>query len=834
MNPLKQKAFPKDKRKLKTTYLLSGFLLLVFLLFSILLAVFTPRVKESKNLEGESYAYLFEGEKGKTYFAGTTDFLEEKEIEDDSKVLELSFKKDLEEKGESLSLLNGSFSGFDFLYSEDQKSLLLFDNVGNLFKYQRKENGFVLSDDYLISQSPLSYRLSTMDNDLLYICAVDNDNGVVIEEYQISNLSQGPIQSKKIWVVDSASGSSYTIKRLEGDTAFWQLSFHSEYLYLTQKNSGIIKINRSLDDYQDISYYEAFDSVYLSVLKESLNALDQKTKEEYGLTEEIIDASSKTQLERYYRQATKKATSSLRKEAKAKFLKENPWCLDYDVSTGRMTIQKDSFDSSNYSIVSRRNCEPVGIIYSSQNDAFYFGDNLDRKVYAIDGRRLDAVKLESGVYLDDLRVDTGISFTNYRFDSNNALFYNQQSNSLYLKFNAKDMTAIITLDGKVKLEKNVKTSFNIRTFVGDKDNRHLHYLADLSVDTWKGSEAATYLYHANSERMVHKGFYSACFWVFFAFALLALLVFLISWIAYLKPSYRKTLGVVKKDVKKNKWVYLALVPFIVLLFLFNYYEAIKSMGLSFFSYTSDKPSYLFNHFGNYIRLLRDKATYQYIGNMLFFLVFDIFLSIVPPVIFAFFLTVMRSKNYSKVMRTLLYIPGIVPGVASMLIWRYSIFGDSGILNRFVTSVLGLERVEFLNNPGIARWSLILMGFPFVGQYIIFYGGLMNIPKDYFEAAEIDGCSLWKRFIHIDLPLLQPQLKYVLVTTILNSVQNYSRTYMLRSAGTTTLSQAMYEGMLAGDYGLAATYAMLIFVFLAAVIVINFRMQKKNYMGGEKA
>lgn len=56
----------------------------------------------------------------------------------------------------------------------------------------------------------------------------------------------------------------------------------------------------------------------------------------------------------------------------------------------------------------------------------------------------------------------------------------------------------------------------------------------------------------------------------------------------------------------------------------------------------------------------------------------------------------------------------------------------------------------------------MMGFPFVGSYLIFYGALMNVPSSYYEAAELDGCALWKRIFIIDIPMISAQIKYVFI------------------------------------------------------------------------
>ena len=242
---------------------------------------------------------------------------------------------------------------------------------------------------------------------------------------------------------------------------------------------------------------------------------------------------------------------------------------------------------------------------------------------------------------------------------------------------------------------------------------------------------------------------------------------------------------------------------------------------------------IWNNFKNYSEIFAGAYAAEAFRNMGIFLVADIVLALVPPVLFAFFLTVMRNKGYSSLTRMLLFIPGIVPSVATLLIWKTGIYGESGVLNTLL-GALGLEKVKFLTSSSAALPSLIMMGFPFVGSYLIFYGGMMNIPDSYYEAAELEGCGPWKRLFTIDIPLIRPQLKYVFITIFIASVQNFGRTYMVTSGdwGTQTPINLMYNYMVNGKYGLAAAYATVIFAFLAVVTVINLRSQLKSDLGGE--
>ena len=123
-----------------------------------------------------------------------------------------------------------------------------------------------------------------------------------------------------------------------------------------------------------------------------------------------------------------------------------------------------------------------------------------------------------------------------------------------------------------------------------------------------------------------------------------------------------------------------------------------------------------------------------------------------------------------------------------------------------------------------------MGFPFIGSYLIFYGAMMNIPSSYYEAAELDGITIWKRFFKIDLPLCFPQIKYILIMTIIHSIQNFSRIYITMGRTENVISTPiveMYILMNDRNYGLASAYATVLFVILFGLTYLSMRNRIKQ-------
>lgn len=288
---------------------------------------------------------------------------------------------------------------------------------------------------------------------------------------------------------------------------------------------------------------------------------------------------------------------------------------------------------------------------------------------------------------------------------------------------------------------------------------------------------------------------------------------------------------VLKQIRKQKKIYLALLPSVILLIMFCYYEAVASIVLSFFDYSADSPTMIWNNFANYKEVFASSDSLEAFLNLVIFLGFDLLTAIVPPLIFAFFLSVMKSETLSNGIRTSLFVASVVPTVAGMLIWKTGIYSGDGALN-YLIKLFGGEPIAFLGQTDYAKWAVLMMAFPFIGSYLIFYGGMMNIPKSLYEVAELEGIGVWRRFFSIDIPLVLPQLKYVFITSFIFSLQNFQRTYMTTggSFGTKTPIHLMYQNMVNGEYGKASAYATVIFILLFGASYLNLRKQKQDLEG----
>ena len=293
-----------------------------------------------------------------------------------------------------------------------------------------------------------------------------------------------------------------------------------------------------------------------------------------------------------------------------------------------------------------------------------------------------------------------------------------------------------------------------------------------------------------------------------------------------RVTLQKGLRRLKVGFRKSWKSYTFILPTFVLLGLFMYVPAVWGLILSFFDYVPGVYTRPVG-FANLIAVLKDTFFTGGIGNMLIFLVTDLIKALVPAVLIAELILALNSKKAQYWVRVLIYIPGILPGVAVLLIWTKGIYGDMGLLNSIV-ELFGGRGTDWLGNDKTALMSLVMIGLPWVGQYILFYGALMSVPESYKESAKLDGCSWLKSILYIDFPMIRPQLKYVFIITFITSIQDFGRVYMTtgQTSATNIPALQMYMTLNSGSgYGRAAAMGMLLFIIVFGATLVNLKAQK---------
>ena len=843
-----------------------------------------PRAKDIKSLGGEGISQLIESHDENTYFVLSDNLLGEFDSYSGEELFEFNLTAAVRDRlnADDRVTVENSLDQWTVsaLTGETENPFIVVDGNGNFFKLLRTETGEleVQGDYYLIEKDESgnfdAKQFKAMDNigDRLFTLVIEK-GFYYVEEYDMNDLHKGVIKRKFLWDLGIGNEDGYqkieAVKAATGLMAFYATVDH---IMFVKTGGGIIRISADLidsrydeevtdffedakaaserDEETEALYRQIYNEAYrLYIIDDLVSRRDKKLQsgQEFSKSEEEIRAiedidellnvytengisgttvsSVKRDADRRAKEAAEAATEGLR-----------GWFKDYQPNQMTVYVKEEYLDKDCYSSYIPGESSINGMIYSEKNDAVYYANVSDGYLYVLNAADLASAPVGSFISslstrIDSVHCESGQSFS----DFGNGLGYNKFANSVYLKFANERQVSIVDLNDteNYRVVASYTGAFDMFTLIGDSNNSVTHVMRQVTKTNIKGVDTPSlYVCTYQTEKFANKPTLTVMAVIFFVIAAIAFFVALWLWLSLRSSAKVRNVKVIAHDTKKNLLVYLALVPFVAMLILFCYYEAVGAISMSFFNYTREKPAWIWNNFANYIKIFNDSNFWPSILNMLFFLVSDIVLGIVPPVAFALLIILIRNKTTSSWVRSLMFIPGVIPSIATMLIWRVGIYGDEGLLNQIITACGG-QAVNWLLHEDYARWSLIFMGFPFVGGYLIFYGGLVNIPSEYHEAARLEGMGVIKQFFKIDLPLIGPQIKYIFITTFISSVQNFARTHILRSTVVKTPVQSMYEMMTTkGNYGMSSAYATLLFIFLFIAIAANFKMQKQDAMGAD--
>ncbi|MDI2028350.1 sugar ABC transporter permease [Saccharopolyspora sp. TS4A08] len=184
-----------------------------------------------------------------------------------------------------------------------------------------------------------------------------------------------------------------------------------------------------------------------------------------------------------------------------------------------------------------------------------------------------------------------------------------------------------------------------------------------------------------------------------------------------------------------------------------------------------------------------------------------------------------------VVRAALFLPNAVSLVVIGLLWQFLLTDKTGA----VAKLTGLDEVSWLGDPTLALLTLVLISVWFLMGYqmLIFLGGLQDIPREYYDAATVDGGGPWQRFRHVTWPMLRPTSFFVLVTSLINAVtglQVFDLVYVLTSGGpanstTTVVYYAYQQAFLFGRFGYASAICALLVVALGAITGVLFALTR---------
>ncbi|KRA99800.1 ABC transporter permease [Devosia sp. Root685] len=275
-------------------------------------------------------------------------------------------------------------------------------------------------------------------------------------------------------------------------------------------------------------------------------------------------------------------------------------------------------------------------------------------------------------------------------------------------------------------------------------------------------------------------------------------------------------------------------PALVLYLTFFIVPSIGGIGYSFTDWNSYSTEVNFIGLDNYARIFSPKERYlTYLANTMIFAVVSIALKTVLGLGLAVLLHE-GVKRFVNLYRVLIYLPVVLPTLIVALIFKSILNPATGLLNSFLRSV-GLDgfALQWLVDPRIALFSIIGVdtwkGVGFIT--VILLAGLQTIPKEYYEAAKIDGAGAWARFRHVTIPMLMPAIVVVTVLNVLHGLRVFDIVYALTNGGpgyaTEVIYTEIFKAFSQGRFGLGTAISSVLFVILAVAGYFVIRLLERK-------
>lgn len=272
------------------------------------------------------------------------------------------------------------------------------------------------------------------------------------------------------------------------------------------------------------------------------------------------------------------------------------------------------------------------------------------------------------------------------------------------------------------------------------------------------------------------------------------------------------------------WAYLFLSPWILGFVIFLAGPMVASLYFSFTEYKVVKAP-VWIGLANYTRMFRDNLFYHSLRVTATYTLFSVPLGIVAGLALASLLN--QAKRFGGVFRTVFYLPSVISGVAVAIVFAWIFNYRFGVLNYFL-SLLGIEGPNWLGHPRWVLWAFVLMSLWGVGgNTVIFLAALQGVPVQLYEAAEIDGASSWRRFWNITLPMISPAILFVLIMSVIGTLQTFTQSYIMTGGGpaNATLFYLLYLYKNAFNWfemGYASALAWVLFAIILALTLLMLR------------
>ena len=281
----------------------------------------------------------------------------------------------------------------------------------------------------------------------------------------------------------------------------------------------------------------------------------------------------------------------------------------------------------------------------------------------------------------------------------------------------------------------------------------------------------------------------------------------------------------------NKWTpYLFIIPSAILLTIFFFIPFFQTIVMSFKDYSTDLWTPMWIGFNNYKALLTSANFYKIVLNTFIYLFVAVpVLAIIPLIVAIFLNQKIRCLNLYKI---LIYLPVIVSIVVAAIAFKW-LYAEHGILN-YIMELLFHKNIGWLTDPNVALYSVIIVTiWKGIGYYMMIYlAALMGVPKDLYEAAEVDGANEIQKHLTVTVPYIMPTIALVTTISSISALKVFVEIFVMTKGGpinsTQTIVYYIYERAFENlDLGLASAAAVILLILVLGFSIINLLLFERD-------
>lgn len=292
-----------------------------------------------------------------------------------------------------------------------------------------------------------------------------------------------------------------------------------------------------------------------------------------------------------------------------------------------------------------------------------------------------------------------------------------------------------------------------------------------------------------------------------------------------------------QERRNLRWGLFFILPWLVGFFVYELYPIGASFYYSLTRYDLIRDP-VFLGFDNYVTLFTDDPVFgQVLWNTLYYVGFGVPISI----FFAFLVAnLLNAKIVGRTFfRGVIYMPAIVPAVASAMVWQFLYNVQYGAINGILRS-LELPIIPFLSNPQWSKPSIILVLIWTQGAaVVIFLAALQDVPRSLYEAASLDGANRWQKMLNVTVPMVSPIILFNLIIGFVNGFQEFTVPWLLTQGGPMRSTEFLLIFLYRSAFidfrmGKASAVAWVIVIIIVIFTIILFRTSARwVYYGGER-